>query len=350
MRGRGGIRSLRGASLANAAIGLLLLAAVVVAVIAVATRDPRGARGPGTGRRYAEGARGVASIDPQEIGWRESEEPMPIDMDSPKALALDREDRVCVIGDRLVIRAAGGEPVLRTEPFEEDYRALAVDRRGRVHAVASRRVDLLELDGARPETVRSVEIPGEGVSLTSIALTPEGAFLADAGGRRVLRLPVGLERAEERDPPFEILADGFVVPSVMDLAASPQGDLVTVDPGRHRVQLRDAYGDVVRAFGEMGFELADFHGCCNPAAIARMADGRTVTAEKGLGATRVKVYDEEGRLESVVAGPDRFDEPPDGPPLLLDVAVDSKGRILILDPGRKQVRVFTPEEGRGEDR
>ncbi len=336
----------RGASLANVAIALLLMAAVVVAVIAVARRDPRGAGAGGTGRSYAEGAREVVAVDPEEIGWRESAEPMAIDMASPRALAVDGEDRVWIIGDRLAVHSSDGETVQRTEPFEEGYRGLAVDSDGRVHAVAAERVDILELDGSRMEVLRSIEISGEGTSLASIALASGGAFVADAGGRRVLRL-----LDEEEGQLFELLADGFVVPSVMDLAATPDGELVTVDPGRHRVQLRDAYGDVVREFGEMGFELAEFHGCCNPAAIARMAGGRTVTAEKGLGVTRVKVYDEGGRLESVVAGPEAFDEPR-GHPLILDVAVDSKGRILVLDPVRKQVRVFTPDErgGRGDDR
>ena len=127
----------------------------------------------------------------------------------------------------------------------------------------------------------------------------------------------------------------------MELTVSPAGELLTVDPGRHRVQVRDRYGDVVSWFGRQGGKLADFHGCCNPIAIAVMPDRRVVTAEKGVATTRVKVYDRGGVLDSVVAGPDRFDYRPDGPPILLDVALDAQGRILVLDPSRKQVRVFT---------
>jgi hypothetical protein len=59
-----------------------------------------------------------------------------------------------------------------------------------------------------------------------------------------------------------------------------------------------------------------------------------VTSEKGW--VRVKVYGPGGELESVVAGPDRFDEETLQP----DLALDSKGRVLVLDPKRRRVRVF----------
>jgi len=59
-----------------------------------------------------------------------------------------------------------------------------------------------------------------------------------------------------------------------------------------------------------------------------------VTSEKGL--IRVKIHDRNGSFRSVVAGPDRFIEGT----VQLDLAVDSRGRILVLDPRRKRVRVF----------
>jgi len=77
-----------------------------------------------------------------------------------------------------------------------------------------------------------------------------------------------------------------------------------------------------------------FCGCCNPSHIALFPDGRFVTSEKGL--PRVKVYDAKGVFVGLVAGPDMFAEDAVG----LDLAVDSRGRILVLDPARRMVRVF----------
>ena len=41
-------------------------------------------------------------------------------------------------------------------------------------------------------------------------------------------------------------------------------------------------------------------------------------------------------MHAVVAGPDQFTEGTVG----IDLAVDSKNRIYVLDPMRKQVRIF----------
>ena len=57
---------------------------------------------------------------------------------------------------------------------------------------------------------------------------------------------------------------------------------------------------------------------------------------------RVKVYradrgyGQNGVLDSVVAGPETLGDSEIG----LDLAVDSTGRVLVLDPGKRTVRVF----------
>jgi hypothetical protein len=61
-----------------------------------------------------------------------------------------------------------------------------------------------------------------------------------------------------------------------------------------------------------------------------------ITGEKGV--PRVKAYTPAGRLESVVAGPEQFDENVKIDDL--DLAVDSAGRVLVADPAMKAVRVF----------
>ncbi len=84
-------------------------------------------------------------------------------------------------------------------------------------------------------------------------------------------------------------------------------------------------------------KLEGFCGCCNPSHLARMADGRFVTSEKGL--PRVKLYAEDGTFVGLVAGTDAFAKETVG----LDLAVDGDGRILVLDPVAKAVRVFVPK-------
>ncbi|MEW6071874.1 MAG: hypothetical protein AB1726_04660 [Planctomycetota bacterium] len=324
-----------GAARMNPLLGLALLGLVAVAIVALVTSGPRE---PRTGRRYAQDVRAAGQVDPGRIAWEEILPPLAVAMEAPVAVALDAEGRILVLGDRLVVLGPDGRQESRTAELAARYRGLAAAAAGRIYAAAPDRVDLLALDGGRLEVERSAAAPDVLASFAAIALAPAGVLVADAGGRRVLRRPRNL------GGDWQELAGGFVVPSVMDVAVTAGGDPVTVDPGRHTVQVRDGYGDVLRSFGRMGGELADFAGCCNPAAIAMTADGRTVTAEKGLGATRVKIYDASGRFESAIAGPSAFDAATDDAPIVLDVAVDSRGRVLVLDPARRQVRVFAPKE------
>jgi hypothetical protein len=57
---------------------------------------------------------------------------------------------------------------------------------------------------------------------------------------------------------------------------------------------------------------------------------------------RVKIYDPRGTFQALVAGPDRFAEGTAG----LDLTVDSRGRVIVLDPKSRTVRIFTGESGK----
>lgn len=327
----------------QAAIATLVLAAVAAAVVALVSMDPTGARGPRTGSNYVRDVLQTQPVDAALLTWAEGT-PLPAGMASPRALCVDGAGRIVVVGDRVAVLAPDGAKAKVSAPLSVTYHAVAVDAAGRAFAAARAAVDQLDLEDAEPKVTAHLGLDGKGTNLTGIAVTAHGLYVADAGRCTVLRLPRrddgGLD-AEGAPAPF---AKGFFVPSEMELASAADGELIAVDPGRHQVQWRDVYGDVVAKFGAEGGGIADFHGCCNPTAVAPFADGRLVTAEKGLAATRVKVYDGKGQLLSVVADGAAFDLPADGPPLLLDVAIDAQGRVLVLDPGRRQVRVFAPKE------
>ena len=55
----------------------------------------------------------------------------------------------------------------------------------------------------------------------------------------------------------------------------------------------------------------------------------------------MKLYDANGAFAGVVAGPERFAPDAAG----LDVAVSPDGRVFVLDPKRRSVRVFVPPGG-----
>ena len=74
------------------------------------------------------------------------------------------------------------------------------------------------------------------------------------------------------------------------------------------------------------------------------SNGSLVTTEKGL--ARVKIYSPDWKLLGLVAAPSAFEEVPaeafscelETP--LKDLAVDQRGRILVLDGRQRAVRIF----------
>jgi glucose/arabinose dehydrogenase len=172
----------------------------------------------------------------------------------------------------------------------------------------------------------------------SVAVSGQDIYVGDAGQRVVLRYDVSgnvVGYIGQKDPARRI--PGLVMPSPhLDVVVGPDGLLRVTNPGRRSVEVYDALGNLKASWGKSGLDLAGFSGCCNPTDLALLADGRVVTAEKGI--PRVKVYSAAGAFESVVAPPDALSTAAAG----MDLAVDSQGRVLVLDPPARAIRVFAP--------
>ena len=198
------------------------------------------------------------------------------------------------------------------------------------------------------------EVPGKRTWLTGLAVDANHLFAADAGNRVLLHFDrsgnlVGRigEKNEERDIP------GFVVPSpYFSVTIHPDGLLRVNNPGRHRVEAYTFEGDFEGAWGKASGAVDGFCGCCNPIRVAPLPDGRMITCEKGL--PRVKLYSATGEFESVVAGTSAFPEnarvgagerDADAALAGLTAAVDSRGRVAILDHVTGAIRILQPKAG-----
>ena len=181
---------------------------------------------------------------------------------------------------------------------------------------------------------------GEDAIITSIALSDQHVFIADAGNRIVWKLDKNGNlqgRIGEKDAAKDI--PGFVIPSpYFDVAVDLDGFLWAANTGRHSLENYTTDGDFRSSWGEYSMKIDGFCGCCNPSHFMILEDGSFVTSEKGI--PRVKVYNRLGNLVSIVAGADQFDEGTVG----LDLAKDSSQRIYVLDPRRKMVRIFEKEQ------
>lgn len=179
----------------------------------------------------------------------------------------------------------------------------------------------------------------ERAVITSLALKDDRLYAADAGNRKVIIYDVGGQVVGEFEGKSETEAGhGFIVPSAnFDLAVNSYGELWVVNPGKHALENYSDDGRMRGFWENASYEIDGFLGCCNPARIAVMEDGSFVTSEKGL--VRIKIYDQSGKLLSVVAPPDLFKEEGKAP----DICVDKEGVIYALDFDRDMVRIFEPK-------
>ena len=312
----------------------------------VTTTAPRPAptdRGePAEPRLAAYNARieALSAFDPALIRYRETATLQPDGLDTLTAIAVDADDRIYAGGgDTVVVLDAQGV-VLRRFTVDGAVSCLAVDADTQLYIGLGDAVQAVDPEG-RPLTAFR-DIPPRAI-VTSLAATGDAVFVADARSRTVMRFtPDGtLEQVNDgtvggTDP------TGFVIPSpCFDIVPGQGGTLWVVNPGRHRLEEYNHNAERIRVWDERpGMEIESFCGCCNPAHIARLADGTLVTSEKGL--PRIKLYAPRGAFIGVVAGPQAFD----GHDLMLDLAVDSRDRILIADSARRQVRIFERKAGK----
>lgn len=253
-------------------------------------------------------------------------------------LALGSADEVYVAGDESIVVLDSRGSLQRTLRMPGPVRGLAVDDgSGDLYAGLGDHVEVYAPQGVRKALWESL---GDEAILTSIALTREFVFAADAGNQIVWRFDrkggsprrIG-DKDEAKDVP------GFVIPSpFFDVGIDPDGFLWAANTGRHSLENYTLDGGWRSSWGEFSMDIEGFCGCCNPTHFVILPDGSFVTSEKGI--PRVKVYDRLGRLSAVVAGPDLFQEGVQG----LDLAVDSAERILVLDPGQNTVRIFMLKE------
>jgi len=179
---------------------------------------------------------------------------------------------------------------------------------------------------------------GQNSVLTAMVVTRDYIYAADAGQRLIHKLTRDGSKVESfgaRDAARAI--DGFIVPSpYFSLCMGFDGLLRVANPGRHRVEAWTLDGDYEYSWGTAGNTLEGFCGCCNPSYIAMFSDGRFVTSEKGL--RRVKLFSADGRFIGICAGGRELGTDTDP----LPVAIDSRGRILLLDDAQRKVRIFVP--------
>jgi len=326
----------KGVPIANLLIGLVIAGAFGAAVWAVLHGEHTGEEHRGVGRDLLYNQSEIRKVDPSLIRYRQAGRVLTL-FKVARGLAVGPQDRVYVAGDAGVrVFEPDGKQVAEFETGGEPG-CLAVATDGTIFVGMADHVEVYDAGGKRSAAWPS---PGPETLLRSVAVQDDYVFAADAGNRVVLcydRAGSLVRRIGKASTGDE--EEGFFLRSNehFDLAAGPDPGapgLWVANPGRFRLERWTSDGELKWWWGTGSTKVQDFFGCCNPAHFALLPGGGFVTSEKGL--LRVKTYSPEGVFDAVVAPPTDFSEKAGS----LDVAADSRGRVLILDPSAAEVRFY----------
>jgi hypothetical protein len=276
-------------------------------------------------------------VDPKLIIAQEATR-FPTGFRELRGLAVGPDDRIYAVGDKsLVILGSDGKQISKVD-LDKAPSCIGVGPDSTIYVSFMDHIETFDAKGARKEAWGK---PGPGAWITSIAATESEVYAADFGDKTVIRYDKAgkvLGRLGEAGP---VAGTGkYEVPSpFFDVAVDSAGHPWVAHVGKQRIESYKDDGSLNTTWGKQGNNIEGFSGCCNPSHMTIRKDGSFVTSEKGL--VRVKIYAPSGELLGVVAPAKDFEKGIHG----LDLAVDSKDRILVLDPGTSTVRVYVLKGG-----
>jgi hypothetical protein len=280
---------------------------------------------------YALETEFVTKSASEQICYRELEN-IEIEDPEPSGIAIDQYDNKVVIGKKATIYNKENR---KTGSFESNSPGLCVSISKQSEILIGTETGI-EVWSLRGDFLRKWRCDAEKSYPTGIEVIDSLVFLANAAERVVHKYSLNgeylgdiAEKDSSKGIPAIIIRSRF-----FDITKGRQDELWVVNPGKYSIQAFDKNGNLKSTWGEYSEDIHGFCGCCNPTNIAVLSDGSFVTSEKSI--PRIKIYNQAGEFECIVAGPESFNKGTKG----LDIAIDSENKVYILDPSRKQIRIF----------
>jgi sugar lactone lactonase YvrE len=221
---------------------------------------------------------------------------------------------------------------LRGWPTAKPGYAVAVSGDGSVYVGQEGQVEIFDGEGHLTKVWRDSERLGE---VTAIGFAKGSVLLGDSKGRCIRRYDAGGKFLNNigKDNRME----GFLIPNgVVEFSVDACGTIHVTNPGKHRVERYTPWDELLGHIGRFdGLDPSGFPGCCNPTNVAVTGCDRIYVTEKA--GPRVKVYDFNGKLLSVIA-----EEVFDANCKNMDIAVDARGHVYVVDTVRLEILVFAP--------
>lgn len=309
----------------------IVLVVLAVAIVVVIAKDFVGNKsGMNKENPYEYNIDEFRKVDSTQILYTEKVH-FPVKVSKWAGIAVT-DSTILVANDNFLSRFRyNGSQIFRKQ-LVDTASCIAVDENRQIWIGMSRYVVMYDQSGTLVKRWNSF---GDNAMITSLAVSGEYVYVADAGNRVVYQCSTNgqvLQKIGEKDDHKGI--PGFIIPSpYFDVAVDSHGLLWAANTGRHKFEKYGEDGALLGSWGETGFRIEGFSGCCNPAHFVLLNDNSFVTSEKGM--PRIKLYNVGGQFMGVVAPPGAFTGA-DAP----DLAVDKEDRVIALDFDRQLVRIF----------
>jgi sugar lactone lactonase YvrE len=258
----------------------------------------------------------------------------PGDMVRPRAIAIDREDRLYIVDftARIQVFDRDGQylDIGWTTP---DYRAgrpsgLSIDQMGNL-LVSDSHYHCIRVYSPKGKHLR---VLGEGLNLGYISDTVQ-----DEDGNYYVAEFGEIQRITKLDPDGKLLkswgsagAEPGQFARARALALGPDGLLYVADACNHRIQVFDRDGKLIRCWGEPGSEPGQLS---YPYDLAFAPSGQLYVVEYDN--HRVQKFTKEGKSLGCWGGPGRAPGRLHNP---WAIAVDSKGYVHVVDTENHRVQ------------
>jgi len=255
-----------------------------------------------------------------------------------RAIAVGPDDRIYAAGDKCYVILKDGKVDAKVD-LEKAPNCMAVDKDSTVYVGFMDHLEVFDPKGSRTAVWEKI---GPTPWMTSIAVSDQAVYASDFGDKTVVHYDKKGKVVGRLGEAGKVEGTGkYEVPSpYFDVALDPKGTPWVAHVGRRILENYKEDDSFASSWGQQGPQIEKFSGCCNPSHIAIRKDGSFVTSEKGL--VRVKIHAANGDLVGVVAAAKDFEKGIHG----LDLAVDSKDRILVADPATSSVRIYALNGGK----
>lgn len=255
-------------------------------------------------------------------------------------------DGVWLAADNSIVKLAANGDCLAKIDLPRPARCLALGKDARQDAVFVGLRDCVVQFNALGDCVWTSPSIGSGHLIGDLQVEPAMLSATDVTSGQRLRLYI--DEPEHSWSPVRSAA-AIEITAASRLVRHAANRWSITDPARHRVVVLDDAGRTLGSWGRRSREVDGFQGCCNPMAVAELADGSWVTAEAGQ--VRIKRFDANGQFLQQIAGPDSIAAiatSRDEDPLLrcrvggIDLAAGPSGDLWVLHAAARQLIHYRP--------